>query len=67
MTFPDGGRSYLSKFYDDNWMRQYGFIERRSPAPVVEEVLAFRHGSHEADTRARHDRDPPEGRRGDRR
>ncbi len=32
MTFPDGGRSYLSKFYDDNWMIQYGFMERRAPA-----------------------------------
>ena len=35
MTFPDGGRSYLSKFYDDNWMIQYGFMERRAPAPTV--------------------------------
>src|SRR5574338_1367099 len=39
MTFPDSGRSYLSKFYDDNWMIQYGFMERRAPAPTVEEVL----------------------------
>ena len=28
MLLPDGGRSYLSKFYDDNWMIQYGFMER---------------------------------------
>ena len=28
MVLPDGGRSYLSKFYDDNWMIQYGFMER---------------------------------------
>ena len=42
MTFPDGGRSYLSKFYDDNWMIQYGFMERRAPAPTVDEVLGFR-------------------------
>jgi cystathionine beta-synthase len=42
MTFPDGGRSYLSKFYDDNWMIQYGFMERRAPAPTVEEVLRFK-------------------------
>ena len=26
------GRSYLSKFYDDNWMIQYGFMERRVAA-----------------------------------
>ena len=39
MTFPDGGRSYLSKFYDDNWMIQYGFMERRAPVPTVTEVI----------------------------
>ncbi len=44
MTLPDGGRSYLSKFYDDNWMIQYGFMERRSPVPTVDQVLAFKRG-----------------------
>jgi len=48
MTFPDGGRSYLSKFYDDNWMIQYGFMERRAPAPTVDEVLRFKR-SEESD------------------
>jgi cystathionine beta-synthase len=42
MILPDGGRSYLSKFYDDNWMIQYGFMERTSPTPTVEEVLRFK-------------------------
>jgi cystathionine beta-synthase len=36
---PDSGRNYLSKFYDDNWMLDHGFIERHAPAPTVEEVL----------------------------
>jgi cystathionine beta-synthase len=36
---PDSGRSYMSKFYDDNWMLEHGFVERRAPAPTVEEVL----------------------------
>jgi cystathionine beta-synthase len=36
---PDGGRAYLSKFYDDNWMLEYGFLERRAPAPTVDQVL----------------------------
>ena len=36
---PDSGRSYLSKFYDDNWMLEHGFAERRAPAPTVEELL----------------------------
>jgi cystathionine beta-synthase len=39
---PDGGRQYLSKFYDDNWMIEYGFLERRAPVPTVEEVLRFK-------------------------
>ncbi len=42
MLFPDSGRSYLSKFFDDNWMIQYGFLERTTPPPSVEEVLRFR-------------------------
>jgi cystathionine beta-synthase len=36
---PDTGRNYLSKFYDDNWMLDHGFLERRRPAPTVEQVL----------------------------
>ena len=47
MMFPDSGRSYLSKFYDDNWMIQYGFLERTTPPPAVDEVLRFRRVGHE--------------------
>src|SRR5437762_1108702 len=36
---PDSGRSYMSKFYDDNWMLEHGFIERRAPIPTVEQLL----------------------------
>jgi cystathionine beta-synthase len=36
---PDSGRSYMSKFYDDNWMLEHGFVERRAPVPTVEQVL----------------------------
>jgi cystathionine beta-synthase len=36
---PDSGRNYLSKFYDDNWMLDHGFLERRAPTPTVEQVL----------------------------
>jgi cystathionine beta-synthase len=42
MMLPDSGRSYLSKFYDDNWMIQYGFLERRAPSPTVDEVLRLK-------------------------
>ncbi len=44
MILPDGGRSYLSKFYDDNWMIQYGFMERTAPTPTLDEVLRHRRG-----------------------
>jgi cystathionine beta-synthase len=47
MFFPDSGRSYLSKIFDDNWMIQYGFLERTTPPPSVEEVLRFRRIGHE--------------------
>jgi cystathionine beta-synthase len=50
ILFPDSGRSYLSKFYDDNWMLQYGFLERAAPTPAVEEVLRFRRAGHETPT-----------------
>jgi cystathionine beta-synthase len=43
-VLPDSGRSYLSKFYDDAWMLQYGFLERTAPPPTVEEVLRFKRG-----------------------
>jgi len=36
---PDSGRSYMSKFYDDNWMLEHGFVERRIPPPTVAELL----------------------------
>jgi len=36
---PDSGRSYMSKFYDDKWMLEHGFIERRAPVPTVDALL----------------------------
>ena len=45
---PDGGRAYLSRFYDDNWMLEHGFVERRAPAPTIGEVLAFKRGEEHA-------------------
>jgi cystathionine beta-synthase len=41
---PDSGRSYLSKFLDDNWMIEHGFLERTAPAPTVRELLAAKPG-----------------------
>ena len=36
---PDSGRSYMSKFYDDNWMLEHAFVERKTPLPTVEALL----------------------------
>jgi cystathionine beta-synthase len=36
---PDSGRSYLSKFLDDNWMIEHGFLERGTPVPRVRDLL----------------------------
>jgi cystathionine beta-synthase len=41
---PDSGRSYLSKFLDDNWMIEHGFLERSAPAPTVRELLRAKPG-----------------------
>jgi cystathionine beta-synthase len=38
-VIPDSGRSYLSKFLDDNWLLEHGFLERRAALPTVEELL----------------------------
>ncbi len=41
---PDSGRSYMSKFYDDNWMLEHGFVERLAALPTVDELLRAKHG-----------------------
>src|SRR5919202_748302 len=34
VVLPDGGRGYLSKIFNDTWMRQYGFLERSTEREV---------------------------------
>jgi cystathionine beta-synthase len=41
---PDSGRSYLSKFLDDSWMIEHGFLERTVAAPMVRELLRAKAG-----------------------
>jgi cystathionine beta-synthase len=43
-VLPDSGRSYLSKFLDDNWMIEHGFLERSAPTPTVRELLRAKAG-----------------------
>jgi cystathionine beta-synthase len=39
---PDSGRGYLSKLYDDNWLAEYGMLERSEATPTLDQVLAFK-------------------------
>jgi cystathionine beta-synthase len=46
VILPDGGRSYLSKIYNDAWMRQYGFLDREEVL-TVGDVLRRKHAEDE--------------------
>lgn len=39
VLLPDGGSSYVSKFYSDEWMRDNGFLEDKGPGTVAD-ILA---------------------------
>ena len=39
VLLPDSGRSYLSKVYNDAWMRDQGFVERFPTHPRVQDLL----------------------------
>jgi cystathionine beta-synthase len=43
VVLPDGGRSYLSKIFNDAWMAQHGFLSR-STERTVGEVVVDKHG-----------------------
>jgi cystathionine beta-synthase len=47
VILPDGGRSYLSKIYNDAWMTQYGFLERPGGDLRIGDVLRCKHESGE--------------------
>jgi cystathionine beta-synthase len=36
VVLPDTGRNYLTKFFNDEWMRQQGYVDRIAPARVHE-------------------------------
>jgi cystathionine beta-synthase len=42
VLFPDSGRSYLSKIYNDEWMRQNGFFDRALLPATVRDVMKER-------------------------
>jgi cystathionine beta-synthase len=39
VLLPDGGRGYLSKIFNDDWMADYGFLTTTSDEGVVRDVL----------------------------
>src|SRR5690349_1398567 len=42
VLLPDGGRGYLSKIYNDEWMADYGFLASDSAEPKIAEVLGHK-------------------------
>jgi cystathionine beta-synthase len=40
VLLPDGGRGYLSKIFNDDWMARYGFLQSGSAQATVADVLA---------------------------
>ena len=40
VLLPDGGRGYLSKIFNDEWMADYGFLSAQTSEPLVADVLA---------------------------
>jgi cystathionine beta-synthase len=43
VVMPDGGRSYISKLYDDEWMRKNGLMGSGAGRERIRSVLAGRH------------------------
>ena len=42
VILPDGGRGYLSKIFNDDWMADYGFLRAQTTEPTVADLLAAR-------------------------
>jgi cystathionine beta-synthase len=44
VLLPDGGRGYLSKIYNDEWMADYGFLAAETAGPRVADVVERKPG-----------------------
>src|ERR1700742_5242254 len=44
VLLPDGGRGYLSKSFNEDWMADYGFLSAQTGEPLVSDVLLARKG-----------------------
>jgi cystathionine beta-synthase len=45
VLLPDGGRGYLSKIFNDDWMARYGFLHATGGQPTVADALAGKSGA----------------------
>jgi cystathionine beta-synthase len=45
VLLPDGGRGYLSKIFNDQWMARYGFLSTGDGEPTVASMLAGKAGT----------------------
>jgi len=45
VLLPDGGRGYLSKIFNDQWMARYGFLSTGDGEPTVATMLANKSGT----------------------
>ena len=45
VLLPDGGRGYLTKVFNDDWLSQYGFLAGEREGTTLREVLATKDGS----------------------
>jgi cystathionine beta-synthase len=44
VLLPDGGRGYLSKVFNDDWMADYGFLTAETAEPRIADVLDRKRG-----------------------
>ena len=42
VLLPDSAQKYLSKIFDDEWMRSNGFLEEEDPLGTVRDLIAFK-------------------------
>ncbi|GAA1587019.1 MULTISPECIES: cystathionine beta-synthase [Kribbella] len=45
VLLPDGGRGYLTKVFNDDWLAQYGFLAHAKQGTTLGDVLAGKDGS----------------------
>jgi cystathionine beta-synthase len=44
VLLPDGGRGYLAKIFNDEWMADYGFLASETAEPRIADVLGSKQG-----------------------